>query len=282
MEKVKKQNHSEHMDSLVDQYRIASETNDREAYNDLCVRLLDALQTVVASVNAKWRNLGTFVEETANEKLYQCLNVFIKDRQKTGFKYYFRRSLCNAAVDEYRRSKLYPFHDDTMIDEIADPNFEYESGHDLAHESFKLYASRKRAIINDIKLSTPSQISNLLLDQRQRRAACNASIWNIYTAKQPSSIVEELEEWNASDCQRKLNTDHNATIADVWEHFADRFDKDHACSAQIDLIEAANRSGSPMKHAAWRKKVSRYMNELRELLSENEWLLFDCQPTRTN
>jgi len=262
---------------LVKQFQQAVKSGDDPGSLSLFQRIKPLCASTIRFVAAAWgEQLGSFIEEIADEKTLHCLNKF--DVTSPGhFLAFIKVALNRAAITEYKRHSE-RFRTGTEATQNAfdsSPAPESSMGVDEIEQALHLYAQRKRALVDQLSLKPEFQMSTLLLDQRQRMARLHYKFIHFEPpSERLSDWLETIELWRAEDAVRLLQVDE-PTVGDVWKECAFRINNDSARVEQADMVAAIRTVGKKgIASATWRQRVCRYMKNVKDQTDFQERQLF--------
>jgi DNA-directed RNA polymerase specialized sigma24 family protein len=261
------------LETKIVRFQTAALEGRRDECTDLFPEIKGDCRNVVIQVSRSYSQLGSFVEDVADEVLVDCINAY----KQLGFTFraFYRKSLTNRAVDEHRGRRRLRYG--MEFDKTAAP--ENPSPTEEVRELLELYAVRKRRLLDQIgNLFQPrAKFSTLLLDQRHRMANVSATSRHMDCDKSPSEWVEQLEKWHVDDHERELDIGE-PKLGAIWTNFAPFIDNGRGHISQRELVAAIANCGAQVEVAAWRQRVCRYVHDLRDQLDDQELVYFHLQP----
>ena len=280
--------------------QAAKQHNPRN--EDLCAELYSKIETACAetteSVAVTFRcSLGSWVDDIADMQLQHCIEAF-PSKSGANFKAYYRIGLINKAISELRKREkrpretslsegMDPLEHAKRVDDENQPAGEQEVADREA--AIKNFASRKRNLINQIRWSS-AELPVMLLDQRRRMAKSFSQQLQEDEKKRkanketllPNMLVsqwcEQTERWLDNEPDLTLTT-NDATIQDCYKVVAVEWD-----SAETEryfrtkYLSETVQQLSELSKPAFRRRVSRYMQRVRDELDHCEMLLFHFGP----
>lgn len=209
---------SNRLDVLVANFQTSMRLKNDPDANILFQQIQERCQPCIRKIQAKYKNLGSYVEDEAASILGRCLLRF---QGGNSFEGYFRKSLCNAANTECRkRRKINAFSEDKKADLLGAENpsrFPDLDQPTSNNDDAELYACRKRWLVDQLQLKPAMKMSTLLLDQRLR---C-AKLVDSCVQGQVAVWVERHECWHTDDHERYLDSADSPNIAAVWSAFTE-------------------------------------------------------------
>lgn len=263
---------------------LAYQKAESEGCKEACSELYEAIRTNCAQIIKRVckANQHTEIKDFVDEKLLDCLRTFSIDKGEN-FRSMYRKSLANQLIDLHRKGQRINAISTVKISEgeLADAVglVQDHRGNDfdsLANEeSLAIYRQQKRKLLDGLVLSPAHKMSTLLLDQRQRVASLHGG--NQFSLDDEPSIgcgawVEYVEHWSWTDEVRSLANGEPSILA-IWKAFSERADLANATS-QSDMHAAITASGGQVAFTTWRKRVSRYLHDVREQVDDEKWAYF--------
>jgi hypothetical protein len=118
-------------------------------------------------------------------------------------------------------------------------------------------------------------MSTLLIDQRRRLCVKCAALLSEEFSLIPSEEIPKLEVWRSRDDQRQLSSTEKITLQQIWLAFGKKIDESPESCCPKDLLEVAFDLGiHSITESGWRKRVSRYLFDVRDQLDEYELQFF--------
>lgn len=263
---------------------IAYQKAESEGCKQACSELYEAIRANCAHIikSVCKANKHTAIQDFVDEKLLDCLRTFSTEKGGN-FRSMYRKSLANQLIDLHRKCKRLRTVSSLKSSEgkLADaldliPDQREDIFDLLANkESLAIYRHQKRKLLDRLVLSPAHKMSTLLLDQRQRVASLHGG--NQFSLDDEPSLscrawVEHVEHWSSTDEVRVLASGEPSILA-IWEAFSERADQASAIS-QSDMHAAITASGGQVAFTTWRKRVSRYLHDVREQVDDEKWAYF--------
>jgi hypothetical protein len=260
------------LNTWIKQFRHAAAESNEDGRTDSYEVIKQECRGTVQRVKATSGELGEFVEEISDSKLYYLLlsNKFDPDDPNAHFRAYYRKALVNEVCSEARRRhREKKIREHTWIDTALssiDPE-QVDLGELLA-----TYAERKRKLIDGLRLSAESRMATLLIDQRQRMARL---IWLVRLVVQRRDCppqTEAWERWSTNDHQRVIV--EGLSLHQVWEVMAKKIMESDIPIEQQLVVDSVRELRGRMTPCNWRQRVSRYRADIADQLDESECMYF--------
>jgi hypothetical protein len=254
------------LNDLVIQFQECSQSNDKLQASRIFEEILKSCKTTIRSIQAKYKSLGSYVEDEASSILGKCLLRF---KGGDSFKGYFSKALCNAANSECRRRGKMRGFSDGEKDDLIDTTTSFKNPMDN-NDEIELYVSRKRWLVDQLQLRPAMKMATLLLDQRLR---CAKLVYSSVLG-QISEWVEGRELWHGDDYARRLDCTSGPEIGSVWCALAKELESTPESITQESMVRSIEVSGGNVNLETWRQRVCRYLQAVRDQVSEEEYRYF--------